>query len=64
MNEFEGFENPQFILITASICCTMAGFEDSCPKTHALNLAPAGAILFQFKIFQNLEHNPQIFESW
>ena len=27
---------------------TMAGFEDSRPKTQALNLAPAGPILFQF----------------
>ena len=64
MNEFEGFENPQFILITASICCTMAGFEDSCPKTQARNLAPVGAMLFQFKNFQDLVHDPHFFKPW
>ena len=33
-------------------CCqryTMAGFEESCPKTQAWNLAPAGAILLPFQ---------------
>ena len=30
---------------------TMAGFEDSRPKTQAWNLAPEGAILFQFQKF-------------
>ena len=27
---------------------TMAGFTESCPKTQGRNLAPVGAILFQF----------------
>ena len=39
----------------------MGGFEDSCPKNQARNLAPAGAILFQSKNFQNLEHDSQFF---
>ena len=43
---------------------TMAGFEDSCPKTQAWNLAPVGAILFQFQKFQNLVHDPKFFEPW
>ena len=43
---------------------TMVGFENSCPKTQARNLAPAGAILFQFLKFQNLVHDPQCFEPW
>ena len=42
----------------------MAGFEDSRPKTQARNLAPAGAILFQFKRFKNLVQDPQFFEPW
>ena len=42
----------------------MAGFEDSCPKTQARNLAPAAADLFQFQKFQKLVHDPQIFEPW
>ena len=43
---------------------TMAGFEDSRPKTQASNLAPVGAILFQFQKLQNLVHDPQFFEYW
>ena len=31
--------------------CTMAGFEDSRPKTQAWNLASIGAILVQFQGF-------------
>ena len=43
---------------------TMAGFEDSRPKTQAWNLAPAVAILFQFQKSQHLVHDPQCFEPW
>ena len=43
---------------------TMASFEDPRPKTKAQNSALVGAILFQFQKFQNMEHNPQIFEPW
>ena len=43
---------------------TMAGFEDSCPKTQAWNLAPVVTILFQSQKFQNLVNDPQFFESW
>ena len=39
----------------------MAGFENSRPKTQDSNLAPAGAILFQFQTFQNLVHDLQFF---
>ena len=42
----------------------MASFEDSSPKTQASNLAPAGAILFQFQKFQNLVHDPPFFKPW
>ena len=42
----------------------MAGFEDSRPKTQALNLAPVGAILFQSQKLQHLVHDPQCFEPW
>ena len=42
----------------------MVGFEDSCPKTQAWNLAPAGAILVQIQRFQNFVHDPQFFEPW
>ena len=42
----------------------MVSFEDSCPKTQAWNLAPAGAILFQFEMIQNLVHDSQFFEAW
>ena len=31
-----------------TLCITMADFEDSRPKTLGRDLAPAGAILFQF----------------
>ena len=41
----------------------MGGFEDSCPKTQARNLAPACAILFQFKRFQILVHDLLFFLS-
>ena len=43
---------------------TMVGFENSCPKTQAQNLAPAGSILFQFQKFKNLAQDPQFFEPW
>ena len=42
----------------------MISFENSCPKTQAYNLAPAGAILFQFKKIENLVHDSQFFEPW
>jgi hypothetical protein len=42
----------------------MAGFGNSCPKTPALNLAPAAAILLQFKKFQNRVNNPLFCEPW
>ena len=48
----------------ARVYSTMAGFEDSRPKTKAPNLASAGAILFQFQKFQNLVHYPPLFEPW
>ena len=40
----------------------MVSLEDSCPKTQAWNLAPEGAILFQFQKIQNLVHDSQFFE--
>ena len=43
---------------------TMVGLVDSCPKTQARNLAPACAILFQFKRFQILVHDPLFFYPW
>ena len=42
----------------------MASFENSRPKTQASNLAPESVILFQFQKFQNLVHDPQLFELW
>ena len=57
-----------YCLLTAALdfdsLITMVGFEYFCPKTQARNLAPAGAILFQFQKFQNLVHDPQCFEPW
>ena len=43
---------------------TMAGFEDSRPKTKARNFAPAGVILFQFQKSLRLIHDSQFFEPW
>ena len=40
---------------------TMAGFENSRPKTQAWNLA---AILLQFQRFWDLVIDPQLFEPW
>ena len=41
---------------------TIAGFEDSRPKTEGRNLTLEGAIFFQFQKIHNLAHDPQFFE--
>ena len=57
------FENLKSCKVRSGIH-TMGSFEDYCPKTQAWNLAPAYAILFQFKRFQILVHDPLFFYPW